>query len=226
MLHGLRVSRAALSRAADKGRDRRENSAEGHAQARSLRHQARRRSVRAPGRSPGLRVEPVERPCPRFRRRAFPCVKHSGRCGAWTRLPLRGQLRLERADRSGEQIRGATGFPFQSPDCAGDHLERAHLNSRDARASERHRQHAALFRTGPIQSSPRPRPCWRRACARSGPAPHPRSLFVFRPPARRAYATGGSFCPRSAAQRRKRGAYHFLITCVSRFLAASLTGLL
>jgi len=33
---------------------------------------------------------------------------------------------------------------------------------------------------------------------------------VFRPPARRAYATGGSFCPRPAAQRRKRGAYHFL----------------
>jgi hypothetical protein len=36
-----------------------------------------------------------------------------------------------------ELASGATGFPFQSPDCAGDHLERGHLNS--ARPQQRQR---------------------------------------------------------------------------------------
>jgi len=239
-----------------------------------VRNQAHRRSVRAPGRSPGLRAEPMERPCPGSRTapsHAGRRPEHSGGCGASTRLPLRGQLRLERADRSDELASGATGFPFQSPDCAGDHLERGHLSSVRRPWRQRDAQPTARRGGGRLRSAARMAPASRdRRAATAAPAASLASISDsshtpcrrarrcwnpsapprtarwnprvrdFWPPARSAVAGPADFfvraravgsCPppgsrSDAIAHRKRGAYHLLITCVSRFLAASLTRLL
>lgn len=191
------------------------------------------------------------------------------RCGGSSGLSARTVL--------DELASGATGFPFQSPDCAGDHLERGHLNSvrpqrrqrgvrpaarglsrpgrrqRESRATPTRRRPGPRpdprrFRTSPIPTRRRARRCWSRCtpargspdrisiCAISGRRPVPQSrvrrIFLLAPapsphPAPAPRPPGSALALAVApSRRRKRGDYHFLITCVSRFLAASLTRLL
>lgn len=69
------------------------------------------------------------------------------RCGGSSGLSARTVL--------DELASGATGFPFQSPDCAGDHLERGHLNS--ARPQQRQRGVRTAARRPVATRPPTPR---------------------------------------------------------------------